>query len=981
MTMPKRSLLKIILLGDSGYVHNKFRPQYKATIGADFVTKELQIDEKLVTLQIWDTAGQERFQSLGVAFYRGADCCILVYDVNVLKSFETLQNWHEEFLKQVDPANPETFPFVLIGNKVDIDGGNSRVRVVHFKGNIPYFETSAKEGYNVDTAFMSVAETALATEPANIWPLDEDMPSHIPQNLSNGKTLHAHILKTGAFPACAFLSTALLNFYAKCHLFLEAHLLFEEIPCKENAVSWNILINNFSQMGLAHYSFSALRLFKQMLQYRSLPNSHTFAGVFSAAAVLEDAVMAHQAHCLVVKLVDSGDVFVYSSMLNVYVKLGFLGEGRKVFDEMPVRNSITWSTMISGYASQRLANEAFGVFREMLSGGEEEINEFVFTSVLSAFTSPEFVIKGKQVHCLAIKNGLTEIVSVGNAVVTMYAKCGSLNDAVKVFEFLTDKNSITWSAMITGYAQSGDGEKALVLFEKMHFSGMKPSEYTLVGVLNACSDTEEINIGKQVHAYLVKSGFEFQMYIMTALIDMYAKCGLIVEAQKGFDYLDEADLVLWTSMIGGYVQNGDNENAVNLYCRMQIEGIAPNELTMASVLKACSSLSALEQGKQIHAHVVKNGFTLEVPIGSALSTMYAKCGSLEDGYTVFKRMPGRDVVSWNAMISGLSQNGLGFEAIELFEEMQLEGAKPDDVTFVNILSACSHMGLVDRGWEYFQSMSTKFNIVPKVEHYACMVDILGRAGKLNEAKEFIETANIDHGLYLWRILLSACRNHRNYEMGAYAGEKLVELGSQESSAYVLLSSIYSALGRLDDVERVRRVMSMRGVSKEPGCSWIEVKNKVHVFVVGDMLHPEIKDIRLELWRFSKVMKEDECPNKAPSPAGGLAPAIALTDNALSHLNKMRSERSEDLCLRIGVKQGGCSGLSYTMEFESKDNARPDDSVMEYNGFVIVCDPKSLLFLYGMQLDYSDALIGGGFNFKNPNATQTCGCGKSFAAEM
>lgn len=567
--------------------------------------------------------------------------------------------------------------------------------------------------------------------------------------------------------------------------------------------------------------------------------------------------MAKQAHCFVVKLTASHDVFVYSSMLNVYCKLGFLSDGRQVFDEMSEKNSITWSTLISGYSSQRLGNEAFEIFRVMISGGEEEVNEFVLTSVLSAFTSPDSVDKGKQVHCLAVKNGCSQIVSVGNAVVTMYAKCRSLKDAVQVFELSTDKNAITWSAMITGHAQSGDGEKALVLFKDMHSFGMRPSEYTLVGVLNASSDSEEIIVGKQVHTYLIKLGFEFQMYIMTAMIDMYAKCGFIVDAQQGFDTLDEADLVLWTSMIGGYVQNGDNESAFGLYCRMQMEGISPNELTMASVLKACSSLSALEQGKQIHAHVVKNGFTLEVPIGSALSTMYAKCGSLDDGHAVFRRMPARDVVSWNAMISGLSQNGRGIEALDLFEEMLLEGVKPDYVTFINILSACSHMGLVDRGWEYFQMMSEKFHIAPRVEHYACMVDILGRAGKLQEAKEFIESATIDHGLCLWRILLSASRNHRNYKLGAYAGEKLMELGSKESSAYVLLSSIYSALGRLDDVERVRRIMSSRGVNKEPGCSWIELKNQVHVFVVGDMLHPEIKSIREELSRFSKLMMDDE----------------------------------------------------------------------------------------------------------------------------
>lgn len=675
--------------------------------------------------------------------------------------------------------------------------------------------------------------------------------------VANGKCIHAHLLRTGILHASTLFSIGLLNLYAKCHLFSNARRLFDEMPLKNDAVPWNILINGYSQLGVARHSLSALQLFKEMLQSRALPESHTFAGIFSAAAVLEDAAMTQQAHSFVVKLCDDRDVFVYSSMLNVYCKLGSLSDGRKVFDEMSEKNSITWSTLISGYSSQRLGNEAFEIFKRMVSEVKEEVNEFVLTSVLSAFTSSDYVNKGNQVHCFAVKSGCSEIASVGNAVITMYSKCGSLEDAVRVFELSTDKNSITWSAMITGHAQSGEGEKALVLFKKMHSFSMKPSKYTIVGVLNACSDTEEIVLGKQAHAYLVKLGFEYQMYIMTALIDMYAKCGFILDAQKGFDALDEADLVLWTSMIGGYVQNGENESAFGLYCRMQMKGIPPNELTLASVLKACSSLSSLEQGKQIHAHVVKNGFTLEVPIGSALSTMYAKCGNLNEGHAIFRRMPSRDVVSWNAMLSGFSQNGRGFEALDLFEEMVREGVKPDYVTFVNILFACSHMGLVDRGWEYFRLMSEKFSITPRVEHYACMVDILGRAGKLQEAKDFIESATIDHGLSLWRILLSASRNHRDYELGAYAGEKLMELGSTESSAYVLLSSIYSARGEFDNVQRVRRIMSSRGVSKEPGCSWIELKNKVHVFVVGDMHHPEIKSIRDELSRFTGMMKDDE----------------------------------------------------------------------------------------------------------------------------
>jgi pentatricopeptide repeat protein len=672
------------------------------------------------------------------------------------------------------------------------------------------------------------------------------------KDLRKGKALHAQIIKT-ASSTCVYLANSLINFYAKCGHLVKATFVFEKISDKD-VVSWNCLINGYSQQGPTGSSF-VMELFRRMRAENTVPKAHTFAGVFTAASSTSDIFGGRQAHALAIKTASLCDVFVGSSLLNMYCKSGLLLEARKVFDKMPERNSVSWATIISGYAMQRMAGDALELF-ELMRQEEEDENEFVLTSVLSALASPEFVNIGKQIHCLASKGGLLSFVSVENALVTMYAKCGSLDDALKTFEESSDKNSITWSAMITGFAQSGDSHKALNLFSHMHLSGTKPSEFTFVGVINACSDIGTVVEGKQMHGYSLKMGYESQIYIMTALVDMYAKCGSIADARKGFDYLQEPDIVLWTSMIGGYVQNGENEGALNLYCRMQMEGVMPNELTMASVLKACSSLAALEQGRQIHAGIVKHGFSLEVPIGSALSTMYAKCGSLEDGGFVFRRMPMRDVVSWNAMISGLSQNGRGHEALELFEEMQLEGTKPDYVTFVNILSACSHMGSVERGWVYFKMMFDKFGLVPRVEHYACMVDILSRAGKLNEAKEFIESATVDHGMCLWRILLSACRNYRNYELGAYAGEKLMELGSQESSAYILLSSIYTSLGKWEDVERVRRMMKLRGVNKDPGCSWIDLQSITHVFVAGEQMHPQIGEIRAELRMLTKQMKDE-----------------------------------------------------------------------------------------------------------------------------
>lgn len=604
-----------------------------------------------------------------------------------------------------------------------------------------------------------------------------------------------------------------------------------------------------------------MEVFQRMMREESennvYPNGHTFTGVFTAVPDLKNPLGAgKQAHSVAVAFGSVADVYVGSSLVHMYCKLGLVCDARKVFDRMPERNSFTWVNMISGYAVQRLGVEAVRVFKLMVGVEEGGLNEFVLTSVLSALATTEFIVSGKQIHCLAIKSGLLSVVSVGNAIVTMYGKCGSLDDAVKTFELLSDKNTISWSALITGFAKSGDSEKALELFSKMNSFMMKPSEFTLVGVLNACSDIGAVGEGKQVHGYLVKLGFESQIYIMTAMVDMYAKCGCVTDARKGFDYLQEPDIVLWTSMIGGYVQNGQNEDALVLYCKMQIGSIFPNELTMATVLKACSSLAALEQGKQIHANVVKYGFSLEIPVGSALSVMYAKCGSVNEGNLVFRRMPTRDVISWNSMMSGLSQNGYGNEALELFEEMMSQGTKPDYVTFVNVLSACSHMGLVERGWIYFNMMSNEFGIVPTVEHYACMVDLLSRAGKLTEAKEFIESSPTEHGLCLWQILLSGCRNYRDYDLGAYAGEKLMELGSKESSAYVLLSSIYTLLGRRGDVERVRRMMNLQGVNKEPGCSWIEMKSQVHVFVAGDQMHPQDKHIRTEVQRLSKLIKDE-----------------------------------------------------------------------------------------------------------------------------
>ncbi|CAL4934679.1 unnamed protein product [Urochloa decumbens] len=677
-----------------------------------------------------------------------------------------------------------------------------------------------------------------------------------------GEALHGWALKSGV-ASHAPVSNSLITFYCSLSrpLLAAAFAVFEDIPAAARDVaSWNSLLNPLSR----HRPFAALSHFRLMLSSYDcvvIPSSHSFAAAFTAAARAPSASAGAAAHALACKLPSSSDgsdnVFISTALLNMYCKLGFTSDARRVFDEMPHRNAVSWTAMVSGYAVDKCSVEAFEIFRLMLQECPSEKNEFVTTSVLSAVSVPSALLMGVQVHGLVVKDGLVGFVSVENSLVTLYAKAEYMEAALQVFKSSKERNSITWSAMITGYAQNGEADSAARMFLQMHAAGFSPTEFTFVGVLNACSDMGALAVGKQAHGLMVKLGFEMEVYVKSALVDMYAKCGCIGDAKGGFQQLyDVDDVVLWTAMIAGHVQNGELEEALVLYARMAKEGIMPSNLTITSVLRACACLAALEPGKQLHTQIIKFGFSLGGSVGSALSTMYSKCGNLEDGMAVFNSMADRDVIAWNSIISGLSQNGCGNGALDLFEEMKLEGTAPDHITFINVLCACSHMGLVDRGWFYFRSMTKVYSLIPRLDHYSCMVDILSRAGQLKEAKDFIESITVDHGTCLWRIVLGACRSLRDFDVGAYAGEKMMELGSEDSSAYILLSNIYAAQRKWNDVERVRRLMRLRGVSKDLGCSWVELNSRVHVFVVGEQQHPEAANINVELIRLAKHMKDE-----------------------------------------------------------------------------------------------------------------------------
>eukprot|EP01018_Ginkgo_biloba_P031865 Gb_04144 [translate_table: standard] len=478
-----------------------------------------------------------------------------------------------------------------------------------------------------------------------------------------------------------------------------------------------------------------------------------------------------------------------------------------------------------------------------------------YTSLLRGCIDEKSLSEGKLVHAHMTESGFMLDLFLGNTLVNMYTKCGSLVDARRVLDKMPKRNVVSWTVMIAAYVSHGFSKEGLALFYEMQRTGIQPNEFTFASILPACANLADLERGKEVHEEIRRSGFQSDVFVGSALVDMYVKCGNIEDARHVFDKMPERNVVSWNALMAGYVQNGHGEEALALFHEMLRLGIQPNEFTFATILPACANLAALEHGKGVHEEIIRSGFISNVFVGSALVDMYAKCGSIENALQVFATMPKRDVVIWNAMIVGYSKHGCAMEALQLFEQMQHSDTVPDDVTFVGVLSSCCHAGLVDDGWQYFHSMSRRYNITPAVEHYSCMVDLLGRSGRLNEAQDLINKMEMKPNAAVWGSLLCACRIHANIELGKRAAERLFELDPTDATPYVLLSNIYAAAGRWDDIQNVRKMMKERSIKKKPGCSWIEVNKQVYVFLGGDTSHPQIQEIHAKLDKLSGQMRE------------------------------------------------------------------------------------------------------------------------------
>ena len=670
-----------------------------------------------------------------------------------------------------------------------------------------------------------------------------------PLSLKWGREVHVLIRRDG-LESDIRVGTALIQMYAKCGSIEEARQAFDNLTDR-NVVSWNVMIGASAGSGRG---VEAYDLYLKMKEEGFQPNAVTYVRLLNDCASTGALEWVKLVHSHILEAGYESDVRVGSALIRMFAKSGSIEDAAVVFDSMKERDIITWTLMIGAYAGSGRGVEAYDLYLKMKEEGFQP-DAVTYMSLLNDCASSGALEWVKDVHKHILEEGHESDVRVGNALVHMYAKSGSIEDARMVFDRLKKRDVITWNVMIGAYAGSGRGVEAYDLYLKMKEEGFQPNAVTYMSLLNDCASTGALEWVKDVHRHILEEGHESDVRVGSALIHMYAKCGSIEDAAVVFNRMKERNIITWNVMIGAYAGSGRGVEAYDLYLKMKEEGFQPNAVTYMSLLNDCASTGALEWVKDVHRHILEEGHESDVRVGNALVHMYAKSGSIEDAQLVFERMEECNVMTWNIMIGGLGQHGRGQDALELFRKMKADGLVPDAYSFVALLSACSHAGLVDEGRQIFCAMKD-YGVEPTVVHYTCMVDLLGRAGLLEETKRFISSMPVEASADTWGALLGACRTYGNVELGELAAKEVMKLEPADASPYVLLSNIYAAAGQWDQVSFIRHMMQERGIRKEPGVSWIEISNKVHRFVVGDRSHPEAKKIYDVLNDLSKKLKAE-----------------------------------------------------------------------------------------------------------------------------
>lgn len=671
--------------------------------------------------------------------------------------------------------------------------------------------------------------------------------------LKEAKSIHGHILR------CHFtgdnlmvLLNHVMHVYSKCSNFGLARLVFNNMT-QRNVFSWTIMIEGSTNNGFLH---DGLKYFSEMQKCGIQLDAFTYSVILQLCIGLNCLDLGEMVHARILITGFASHVFVSTSLLNMYAKLGDVEESLKVFDSMNEHNEVSWNAMISGFTANGLYLEAFNHFLMMMEHRYAP-DMYSIISVLKAVGMLGDAGKGKQVHNYASNLGLDSNVRVGTALIDMYAKCGALSDAQSVFysNFSNCGLNMPWNAMIGAYSLCNYSQEAVQLYSEMCWNNIKSDVYTYCSVLDAIASLKCSHFLKQVHGKVLKSRYDLMdLSVENAIADAYSNCTSLGDVRKVFDTMKDRDLVSWTTLVGAYSRCSDWEEALVIFSQMREEGFLPNHITFSTILDACVGLCSLELGEQLHGLVYKLRLDTDNCINSALVDMYAKCGSITVARKVFDCISTPDVVSWTAIISGYAQHGSAADALQLFRKMEKLNVKATAVTLLCVLFACSHAGMVEEGLDYFWSMEDKYGLEPEMEHYACIVDLLGRVGRLNEAFEFIKAMPIKPDEMVWQTLLAASRIHGNINLGEIAAKNILLMQPNYSAPYVLLSNMYTEKGSFRYGLQLRKMMKQQGIAKEPGYSCISLKGRVHRFYARDQEHPEKDDIYLKLAELRKMIK-------------------------------------------------------------------------------------------------------------------------------
>uniref|UniRef100_A0A2P2IX23 Uncharacterized protein MANES_18G074100 n=1 Tax=Rhizophora mucronata TaxID=61149 RepID=A0A2P2IX23_RHIMU len=673
------------------------------------------------------------------------------------------------------------------------------------------------------------------------------------QAVKHGKSFHSHLIKTG-FCHNVYAANNLMSMYVDFACLYDAHKLFDETPDK-NIVTWTTMVSAQSNSG---QPLQAIKLYKQMIDSKSeRPNGFMYSVALKACSHVGDLELGRLIHRRISRENLEDDIVLMNTLLDMYVKCGSLRDARQVFDGILLAaNTTSWNTIISGYSKERLMEEAMDLFYQMPDPNAASWNsiiagfanngsllalQFVCLMHQQGLNLDEFTVPcalrtcsyvgslamGKQIHCYVLKSGFEPSCFTLSALVDMYSNCYSLDEAITLFSQYSGckaeigVNLVLWNSMLSGYIINEQNRAAVNMLLQIHRSGASMDSYTLSSALKVCINLLNFRLGIQVHGLVVTSGYELDYVVGSIIVDLYAKLGNIKVAFDLFYRLPKNDIVAWSGLIMGCAKMGLYPLAVSLFKDMINLGVAVDQYVTSHVLKICSILTSLGGGKQVHAFCIKRGYETDGVTITALIDMYSKCGEIEAGLALFKCIPDKDVVCWTGIIVGCGQNGKAKEAIEFFQLMVQAGLKPNEVTFLGVLTACRHAGLAEEAWTIFESMKLNYGLKPHFEHYYCMIDLLGQAGCFKEAEELIAVMPFKPDKTIWSSMLGACVTHKKTKLVGTIAQNLLAEYPDDPAIHVMLSNAYATMGMWDSLSIVRKAGKTLG-TKEAGMSWIEV---------------------------------------------------------------------------------------------------------------------------------------------------------------